>query len=70
MKKETDDEVVLLGILLGLWLFSNLIPFILGLMNAQSTWNEACFKPVSKIEYIFPGYQFGCYMGKPFGDKK
>ena len=49
------------------WLFINLIPFFIGLLMVSSSLsNYRCEKPLNKIEYIFPGFQLGCYLGKPF----
>lgn len=74
MNKNTGHEEIL-GILLGFWLFLNVIPFINGLCNANDGINypaltDRCALKAGKIEYVFPGYQLGCYMGKPFGDDK
>lgn len=55
-----------LTILVG-WILFNFLPFGLGLNHANlGPLLSNCNTKMAKIEYIFPGYRFGCYMGKPF----
>ena len=62
-KKQTRD----IGfIILGIYGAISLIMFLVGVQNSQSDYfytNLKCDSAASRIEYLFPAYRFGCYMG-------
>ena len=51
-----------LSIFFSIWLATNLVPFLSGLVDGHRN-APTCKDKMAKIEYIFPGYQLGCYMG-------
>lgn len=58
-----------LYIILIVWGIMNLVAFTIGVSDAEGR-RYHCFDPMERIEYIFPGHQFGCYMGQPPDGKK
>jgi hypothetical protein len=66
-KKKNNDVylVVFLGFFALFYLLPSLICFMNGLLNANNPplWNN-CDTKWSKIEYVYPAYRLGCYLGK------
>lgn len=65
-RKEPDCESSGLELLGGLYFLISAICFILGLMDANHSnfWKTGCDRPMTKIEYVFPAYHFGCWMNR------
>jgi len=68
-KKSRDSDDGLIICCVGLFVLFYLVPSLIGFLMGVSDANEYLFGPVcskkwSKIEYIYPAYKFGCYMGK------
>lgn len=65
-KKEKDEICEVFSILLGLFLVINFIPFIFGLVEGTG---KDCKDPLTRIEYVIPGFPIGCWLGGIPGDK-
>lgn len=48
-----------------LWGACNAIPILVGMGMAGYThdWYNPCKEPLTRIEYVFPGYRIGCWLG-------
>jgi hypothetical protein len=55
--------------MIAFYIIINFCGCILGLATYDYRYRSSCENPVGKIEYVFPGFIFGCYMAKPFGEK-
>jgi len=53
-------------LLISIYMFFSLIAVVVGItdIDGYSGDKEDCQK-VARIDYIFPGHQLGCYLGKP-----
>jgi hypothetical protein len=57
--------------LFKLWLGLNVLPFFFGIKegsNAPDFNNH--LTPLERIEYVFPGYRVGCYLGSALVESK
>lgn len=53
-------------VLIYMWLSIGFIPFLMGIMDAaHPSLFSACQDPWSRIEYVFPQFRIGCYLGSP-----
>lgn len=52
----------LIELIVASWLALGAIPFIFGLLDANYKFTR-CNKPLTRIEYVFPQYRVGCYLG-------
>ncbi len=58
-----SDKNELKAVSAGIYILINLITLVLAL-SAGST-SDRCSDPLSKIEYIFPGFPIGCWLSSP-----
>jgi hypothetical protein len=65
--EEKKDTITIQNwqILLFSYLFISLVPFLHGLMNAGPKGYSPCDSEMSRIEYVFPSYRLGCFLGSP-----
>lgn len=49
--------------------FINLMIFLPGMME-YSTRDSSCKKPMRRIEILFPGFIYGCWLAAPYGGEK
>jgi hypothetical protein len=59
----------------GFWTVTFLISLSAGLIYSSEQglgkWDLApCDKPMAKIEYVMPGFQVGCWLGKPWSQNE
>ena len=54
----------------GIWIGSFLLTFTLGIQALSGVFDAglehfgSCNKPMARIEYVFPGYRIGCWLGR------
>jgi hypothetical protein len=61
--KEITNYETVMGFFALFYLLPSLILFFVGLSDANSRYGT-CHARMSKIEYIYPAYRVGCYLGK------
>lgn len=52
---------------LGFWLLTSALQLPIGIMFAD---HRECTEPKSRIEYVFPAFRLGCWLGEVPGAKK
>lgn len=60
------DWIFGIGACLMMVALINLIIFLPGLME-YSQRDSSCKKPMRRIELLFPGFIFGCWLAAPYG---
>lgn len=75
IKNDVVDAIaVCLSITVFGYIFINLATVLAGI--EASEWdphritNQKCNSPLVRIEYVFPGYRVGCWLGQPMDNKK
>lgn len=62
-----------LNVLFVLSIPYSVISFVLifmGIFAHTLTFSKPCEKPLSRVEYVFPAFQVGCWLGEVPGDSK
>jgi hypothetical protein len=54
------EDIVILPVMF--YLFVSVIATMFGILDAK--FNTDCKKPLIRIEYVFPSYQLGCWLGQ------
>lgn len=65
-QKTAEDDLIATGLAMFalFYLLPSLIAFLTGLMDANSIFRKDCNPKWSKIEYVYPAYKLGCYLGE------
>lgn len=54
----------LLSIFILIYFGAFMFNLLFGIMDARYTdLTKGCYKPLARIEYVFPAYRVGCYLG-------
>ena len=61
---KSKDFQAVIGGMVTIWLVLNLVGFIIGIADSNSNSHQMDCEKTAKIDYVFPGHQFGCWMGK------
>lgn len=58
-----EETMIRITLYLSIYCMLNFFPFLEGLLARWEN-HESCNDKLARIEYVFPGYQFGCWMGE------
>ena len=67
MEFNRKDLYWIVTLTLNVWAFISLLQIPLGIAFAD---HRDCSEPKPRIEYVFPAFRLGCWLGEVPGDKK
>lgn len=60
MRKYEDEKLFFIATIILAFILINIFMVVYGIGNEDS----ACLSPKKRIEYIFPGFRIGCWLGE------